>query len=122
MIVAVLAGGALGSVARYLLTLWIDERLAPPYLCGTIAVNVIGSFLIGVIAAWSAGHPDFPAEWRTFLIVGVLGGFTTFSSFSLQTFSLLEQGQYAWASANVLLSVGLCLGAVTAGHALGRMG
>ncbi len=115
-------GSALGGMARYWSSAAIALRLAPtaPWL-GTVAVNVIGAFLIG--AAFGVLEPGgrftISASLRDFInqffMVGVLGGFTTFSAFSLQTFSLLREEQWLLAGANVFLSLGLCLVAVWLG-------
>ena len=110
-------GGALGSVARYwfaVLALPVSREL--PW--GTIAINIIGSFAIGffgTLTTASGRHP-LPETARLFFMVGVCGGFTTFSSFSLQTLDLLRGGAPGRAVANIGLSVLLCLGAVTLGH------
>jgi CrcB protein len=110
-------GGALGSVARYWIALWalpISRDL--PW--GTILINVIGSFAIaffGTLTTESGRHP-LPDTARLFFMVGVCGGFTTFSSFSLQTLDLMRGGAPARALANILLSVALCLGAVSLGY------
>ena len=103
-------GGALGSVARYLLAGAVDSRLAllwPTFPWGTLLVNVLGCALIGV----AAGISDKP--WvKPLVMIGILGGFTTFSSFGLQTVDLLHSGETAKALAYVALSLVLCLGAV----------
>ena len=108
-------GSALGGVLRF----WIGEevggKLGAPHL-GTVFVNVTGSFLIGFIAA--LGPVPFT---RQLLMVGLLGGYTTFSSFSLQTLDLAHEGRWATAGANVVLSVVLSLVAVWLGHACGAM-
>lgn len=110
-------GGALGSVARYWLALWalpISRDL--PW--GTILINIAGSFAIaffGTLTAVNGRHP-LPDAARLFFMVGVCGGFTTFSSFSLQTLDLLRGGAPGRALANVALSVALCLGSVTLGY------
>lgn len=112
-------GGALGSVARY----WIAVLAAPvsrelPW--GTIGINVVGSFAIaffGTLTAESGRHP-LPDTARLFFMVGICGGFTTFSSFSLQTLDLLRGGAAGRALANIVLSVALCLGSVTLGYLL----
>ena len=110
-------GGALGSVARY----WVAVLAAPasrnlPW--GTIGINVVGSFAIaffGTLTAADGRHP-LPDTARLFFMVGVCGGFTTFSSFSLQTLDLLRGGAPGRALANIVLSVALCLGAATLGY------
>ena len=116
-------GGALGSVARYWLSGIIGQRVGEAFPWGTILVNVSGSFLIGVLAAWSGpgGRLSGAAGWRPFLVVGVCGGYTTFSAFSMQTFDLARSGQLLSAGGNVVLSVGLCLLATGLGFALGAV-
>lgn len=114
---AIAVGGALGSVARYWISLWalpISREL--PW--GTILINVAGSFAIGFFGTLTIGggrHP-LPETARLFFMVGVCGGFTTFSSFSLQTLELLRDGAIVRALANIVLSVVLCLGAVALGY------
>ena len=113
----VMLGGAAGTLARFALSLWAlpwSEGL--PW--GTIGINVTGSFLIGFFGTLTAAHGRFPAPdtVRLFVMVGFCGGYTTFSSFSLQTLDLLRAGAAMRASVNVAASVLLCLGAVAAGH------
>lgn len=117
-------GGAIGSVSRFGLSQLVARKVIDDFPWGTILVNVSGSLLIGFLAAMlSTGK--LTAEARGFithfLIVGVCGGYTTFSSFSLQTLSLLQAKHYLAAGANVLLSVMLCLVAVALGHWLGSL-
>jgi CrcB protein len=115
-------GSALGGGCRYWVSGAVAQKYGEAFPAGTLLVNVIGCFLIGLIAA--LGDPDgrilVGPTARQFLMVGVLGGFTTFSSFSLQTLALLQAGEWAYASANVLLSVLLCLIAVWLGHSAGQ--
>lgn len=113
-------GGAIGSVARFWLT-EISARLwGGDFPWGTILANVSGSFLIGLIAALPMlGPRDLLGPLgRQFLMIGIMGGYTTFSSFSLQTLTMLQHGHVAKALANVAGSVALCLVAVWAGYAL----
>jgi len=120
-IVLVAVGSALGGVARYLLAGWVATRTEPGWPWGTLAVNLSGSALIGLIAGLeSAPRGWVTAEVRLFLMVGVLGGFTTFSSFSLETLRLLQDGSVARAAANVLVSVCGCLAAVAFGYRMAR--
>ncbi len=115
---AVAVGGALGSLARYWLGLLVAGGALP---WGTIAANVSGSLLIGLVAG-GAGEGTRPALGETarlFLTVGFCGGYTTFSSFSLQTVALVHAGRHGLALANVLLSVLSCLAATWAGLAAG---
>ena len=112
-------GGALGSVARYALSGIAVRWLGAAFPYGTLFVNATGSFAIGLLAALVAadGRPSLGADARAFLLVGVLGGFTTFSSFSLETLNLARSGALAPALLNVAGSVVLCLAAVSLGFA-----
>lgn len=116
-LVAVATGGAVGSVLRYAFTLSF-QNLAKGFPLGTLVVNVLGSFVITFVGAATAadGRNALPEVWRLAILVGVCGGYTTFSSFSLQTLDLLRAGFVGRAAANVLLSVALCLGAAALGY------
>src|SRR4051812_47799693 len=107
-------GGALGSVARFWMSGAVAQKVGETFPWGTIAVNVIGCFLIGFINAFTG--PDGPvlvhAHVRQFLMIGIMGGYTTFSSFSLQTLNLARDGEWLYAGGNVLVSVAACLVAV----------
>ena len=110
-------GGALGSVARYgcssLAARWIGETF--PW--GTIIVNVVGSFIIGLFATLTGpdGRLIASPDARQFVMVGLCGGYTTFSSFSLQTLNLVRDGELAQAGGNIVISVAACLAAVWLG-------
>ena len=110
-------GGALGSVARHACSTAAARWLGAGFPYGTLFVNVAGSFAIGLLAALVAsnGRPLLSLDARAFVLVGVLGGFTTFSSFSLETLELARGGALAAAGANVALSVVLCLSAAWLG-------
>jgi CrcB protein len=112
-------GGALGTLLRFSLNLLITARLGERMPWGTIAINVTGSFAIGLFAALTGpgGRLPISADMRLFVLVGLCGGYTTFSSFSLQTLALFQSGDPARAIANVLLSVFCCLLAVWLGFA-----
>ena len=116
----VAGGGAIGSVLRYLLTLWL-QPLSRGFPVSILIVNVVGSFAITSIGAATMADARYPLSegWRLALLVGVCGGFTTFSSFSLQTLDLLRAGFLGRAVANVGLSLALCLGAATLGYLVG---
>ena len=117
---AVAFGGALGSMARHGVNLFFAHALerAVPY--ATAAVNLIGSAVIGLLAALIAtGRLHWSTQLRTFVFVGILGGFTTFSSFMLDTFTLGHGGDHAMAFWNVALQVALGLAAVWGGYRLG---
>ncbi len=118
-ILAVGAGGAVGSVLRYLLTGTIQRLAGHGFPAGTVVVNVLGSFAIGLLYVWLVERGG-SSGMRALLMVGLLGGFTTFSSFSLETVNLMMQASYGRAALNVLLSVALCIGGTMLGIALAR--
>ena len=113
-------GGAMGSVARYWFSGIIARFIGETFPWGTLIVNVSGSLLIGFIATVSGTDGRFliPPEARQFMMVGILGGYTTFSSFSLQTLNLARDGEWLLAGANIVGSMVLCLIAVWVGHML----
>jgi len=112
-------GGALGTLGRYALSL-VALPISRNLPWGTILINVLGSFVIGFFGTLTLSTGKFPISenWRLFVMVGLCGGFTTFSAFSLQTLDLLRGGSLTRASANIFLSVTLCVGAVAVGHIL----
>jgi CrcB protein len=112
-------GSALGGMARYWCSGIAATLVGEWFPWGTLIVNVLGSFVIGLVAALSAVEGPFliKPELRIFVMVGLCGGYTTFSSFSLQTFDLIRDGEWLWAGANCVLSVVLCLLAVWLGYA-----
>ena len=94
------AGGAVGTAARYLLTLWADDRFGASFPYGTLAVNLIGCFLISIVVQVAAAG-EWPATLRLALVTGVLGGFTTYSAFNNETLRLFAQGSNGLALAYV---------------------
>ena len=116
-------GGALGSVSRYWLSGLVAARYGETFPWGTLAINVTGSFVIGFLAALTepGGRRLLGPSAQQFLMYGVCGGYTTFSSFSLQTLNLLHDREWLYAGGNILLSVALCLVAVWLGWLLGAM-
>ena len=116
---AVAIGGALGSVARFWVGIWLGP-VSASLPVGTIVINIVGSFAISFFGTLTLAQGKFgvPEIARIFFMVGVCGGFTTFSSFSLQTLDLLRAGSLGRALANVGLSIALCLASVAAGHFL----
>lgn len=115
-------GGALGSVLRYWLSGVVAGRVGETFPWGTLAVNVSGSLLIGFLAALTepGGRWFASPATRQFLMIGLCGGYTTFSSFSLQTLNLMREREWLHAGGNALLSVALCLLAVWLGYMLGE--
>ena len=117
--VLVCAGGALGSGARYLVSTWAARTLGADFPRGTLIVNATGSFILAFLFALPGSRlgPDL----RLFLGAGIMGGYTTYSSFNTETIALLEQGSASLALANLALTVFGCLAAGLAGLVLGRL-
>jgi fluoride exporter len=120
IVLAVALGSALGGVARYGLSGLVARSFGETFPWGTLIVNVLGSFLIGFVATLTGpdGRVLVSPVTRQFWMPGIFGGFTTFSSFSLQTLSLVQDGEWTRAFANVTLSVALCLLGVWLGASL----
>ncbi|MEI6487177.1 MAG: fluoride efflux transporter CrcB [Sphingomonadales bacterium] len=108
-------GGALGSVLRYGVGRWVIALTGPGFPFGTFAVNIVGGFLMGLLAGWLARHSDGGEELRLLLGVGVLGGFTTFSAFSLEVYNMITRAEVALAAAYAVSSVAGSVLAVLAG-------
>jgi len=111
-------GSAIGGVARHLCSELVARTYGDAFPWATLGVNVIGSLLIGAIATLTGAEGKWlvPLEARQFVMTGMLGGFTTFSAFSLQTLTLWQEGEWFLAGANIMASLGLCLGGVWLGH------
>ena len=120
IVLAVAVGSAFGGVARYWCTGVVARAFGETVPWGTLLVNVLGSFLIGLVAAVTGpeGRLLVSPVTRQFWLVGIFGGFTTFSSFSLGTLRLVQDGEWLWAGTNVMLSVILCLLGVWLGAVL----
>lgn len=118
---AIAIGGAIGALARYWMSLWVHGIMGRDFPWGTLTINVVGSLLIGLLHVVLVERLNLPpAPWRALLMVGVLGAFTTFSSFSLETLILFEGGAWLKALLNIVISVTLCLAAAGAGLFIGR--
>ena len=119
----VAVGGAIGSMARLWLGVKVTLLTGLAFPWGTILVNIIGSLVIGFVATLTGpnGRVAVPVNAQAFVMVGLCGGFTTFSAFSLQTFELARDGRLLYAAANIMLSVLLCLSAVALGHWLAAL-
>jgi CrcB protein len=116
------AGGAIGSIARYLCVASVSRLpLLASFPWGTVFVNVVGCFIIGFLGGLAAGKQLFAETGRLFLFTGILGGFTTFSAFGLETFYLMRTSQWFFAFGNVFLQLSLGLGAVILGHWLSEI-
>ncbi len=116
-------GGAIGSVGRFWINGLIAAKFGENIPWGILAINVTGSFLIGVFAAFTDPDGRMVASpgARQFLMIGICGGYTTCSSFSLGTLKHLQKGQWLYAGGNIILSVTLCLIAVWLGYLLGKL-
>jgi len=119
-IIAIAVGGAIGSVLRFTLSGTVYHWLGRDFPYGTLSVNVLGSLLMGFLYIVLLERASLGAEWRALLLIGLLGAFTTFSTFSLETLNLIESGALLKAGLNILLSVLLCLAAAWLGMLGGR--
>ena len=119
-ILAIAAGGATGAVLRFLMSGWIYAWLGRGFPYGTLIVNVVGSLLMGLLSVLLIERLSLGPEWRAAILIGLLGGFTTFSTFSIETLNLIEAGAHGKALANTALSVVLCVGAAWMGVIAGR--
>lgn len=114
-LLAVALGGAIGSVARYAASSRIGHHLGTAFPWGTLTVNIVGGFVIGALTGLAASRLDLSAEFRLFLVTGILGGFTTFSAFSLEVVLMIERHQWAPAAAYAVASVVGSVAAALAG-------
>jgi len=121
-LIVIAFGGALGAVMRFLVSTGLYQWLGRGFPYGTLLVNIVGSFLIGLLSeTLILQRVTIALDYRSAILVGFIGAFTTFSTFSLETFYLLEQGQVGKASLNVIVSVSSCLVAVWLGLLCGRV-
>lgn len=117
---ALALGGALGAISRYWMSSALNQSGQMAFPFGTLSVNVLGSFLIGGLYIYLSERPELSEAYRHLLITGFLGALTTFSTFSLETLLLIEQGHYNTALFNVLSSVIFCLGSAYLGISLSK--
>ena len=117
---AIAAGGALGSVLRYAMSTWIYTLTGRGFPYGTLVVNVLGCLAMGALFVLLVERMGESTLWRAGLLIGLLGGFTTFSTFSIETFNLIEQGAMVKAAGNMTVSLFLCVGATWLGVLLAR--
>ncbi len=117
LILAIGTGSFIGGVLRYLLSQFMQTKFLSTFPFGTLTVNIIGCFLIGLVFGLT-DRGNLTQEWRLFLVTGLLGGFTTFSAFSAETVGLLRDGQFWYATAYILASVFIGLTATFIGNAI----
>ncbi len=120
MTLAIAAGGAFGALFRYWMSLGVHRIAGSDFPYGTLSVNVVGSLLMGALYVLFIERMDIDPVWRGALLIGLLGAFTTFSTFSVETLNLIEGGQIARAAVNVAASVVLCIAACWIGMVAGR--
>ena len=120
-LVLVAAGGAIGSVARYLVTVGATRALGADFPYGTLVVNVSGAFVIGLVQELALGAGLIPERARLFLATGVMGGLTTYSAFTYETVQLADAGAWARAVVNVVATTGACLACCVVGMLVARM-
>ena len=119
-VLAIAAGGAVGSLLRFWMSNWVHSFAGRSFPYGTLAVNTLGCLLMGFLFVLFIDRLSDNPVLRAGILIGILGGFTTFSSFSIETFNLIEQGAWTKAVANMSGSLVLCVGATWIGAILGR--
>jgi len=119
-LISIAIGGATGALCRYGMSNGVYLLLGRGFPYGTLAVNILGSIIMGSVYVLMIERMDVSPEWRAGIIIGLLGAFTTFSAFSIETLNLLESGETLKAGLNILLSVTLCITGCWLGMILGR--
>lgn len=110
-LLSIAAGGAVGALLRFWFSSGAHHLMGKGFPYGTMLANVLGSFIIGAVYVFMVERGELSEDWRAFLIIGLLGAFTTFSTFSFETINLIETGEMLKAGLNVLFSISFCLGA-----------
>ncbi|HXY61994.1 MAG TPA: fluoride efflux transporter CrcB [Nitrospirota bacterium] len=119
--IVVFAGGGVGSVVRFMLAIWIGQRWGKSFPLGTFVINITGSFLIGFLMTLMAERFLENPEWRLLLVVGGLGGYTTFSTFQYETGKLVMDGELGYAALNIVLSVAVGFVALKLGEMIAKL-
>jgi fluoride exporter len=118
---AISLGAIIGANARYIISRYAAQVLGPVFPYGTLFINVMGSFIVGLFVVWTTERVLVDPRWRLLIVVGFCGGLTTFSSYAYETMAYFEQGQWLLMAANFLTNNLLCLGAALAGMGLARV-
>ena len=118
---AISVAAIVGANLRYLLSRLAARELGPVFPYGTLAINIVGSFIVGFFVIWTSERVLVDPRWRLLVVVGFCGSFTTFSSYAFESMAYFEQGQWALMLTNVLSNNLLCLGGALAGMALARV-
>jgi len=119
-ILVISLGAIFGANARWIISRYLAKTIGPVFPYGTLAINVIGSFIVGFFMIWATERVLLDPRWRLLIVVGFCGAFTTFSSFAFGTMAYFEQGQWLLMFTNFVSNNLLCLGAALAGMALAR--
>jgi fluoride exporter len=119
--VVVSLGAIVGANARYIISRYMAKVLGPAFPYGTLAINVVGSLIVGWFMIWTTERVLVDPRWRLLVVIGFCGGFTTFSSYAFESVAYFEQGQWGLMAANILTNNILCLLAALAGMALARL-
>ena len=117
---AISVAAVLGANLRYLLSRFAMKEFGPVFPYGTLIINILGSFIVGLFVTWTTERVLVDPRWRLLVVVGFCGSFTTFSSFAYESMSFFEQGQWGLMLANIFSNNLLCLGGVLAGIALAQ--
>ena len=118
---AISLGAIIGANARYIISRYAVKALGPIFPYGTLFINVMGSFIVGLFVVWTTERVLVDPRWRLLIVVGFCGGLTTFSSYAYETMAYFEQGQWLLMATNFLTNNLLCLGAALAGMGLARV-
>ena len=118
---AISVAAIVGANLRYLISRLAAREFGPVFPYGTLAINLVGSFIVGFFVIWTAERVLLDPRWRLLVVVGFCGSFTTFSSYAFESMAFFEQGQWALMIANILSNNLLCLGGALAGMALARV-
>ena len=119
-IISIAGGGAIGALLRFWMSNGVYALLGRAFPYGTLAVNTLGSIIMGLLYVFMLERMEVSPEWRAALLIGLLGAFTTFSTFSIETMNLIEAGEISKAGLNMFLSVALCVTGCWLGMIMGR--